>query len=102
MWSDLFLRRTNRCGHLAPLQDHVFDNTPVGIDVDALVLVTQQHLHSIWAGQEHDGVWRHVALDLFQSWAEGTSPCRVHMSDKKNKQNKTKTPTAQELTCTGM
>lgn len=94
VWSDLFLWRTNRCGHLAPLQDHVFDNTPVGVDVDTLVLVTQQHLHAIRAGQEHDGVWHHVALDLFQSRAEGMSPCRVHLSDtkKKNKNPKPHCP----------
>ncbi len=43
----LVLTRTDRCGHLAPLQDHVLDDASIRVYVDALVLVAQQHLHAI-------------------------------------------------------
>lgn len=62
----LGVTRTNRCRHLAPLQDNVLYYAPICVDVDALVLIAQQHLHAVWAGQEHDCVWCHLALDLFE------------------------------------
>lgn len=62
--SSVEMSRTNRSGHLAPLQHHVLNDPAVGVDVDAFVLVTQKHFHPIGAGQEHDGMWRHLALDL--------------------------------------
>ena len=58
--------RTDGGGHLAPLQHHVLDDASVRVDVDALVLVAQQHLHAVRAGQEHDGVGGHLALDLWR------------------------------------
>lgn len=60
------MSRTNRCRHLAPLQDHIFNDPTVGVDIDAFILVTQEHFHAIWAGKEHYCMWRHLALDLFE------------------------------------
>lgn len=63
--SSVEMSHTNRSGHLAPLQDHVLNDPAVGVDVDAFVLVAQKHFHTIGAGQEHYGMWHHLALDLF-------------------------------------
>ncbi|CAG02900.1 unnamed protein product [Tetraodon nigroviridis] len=65
------LARTNRRRHLAPLQDHVFNDPAVGVDVDTFVLVTQKHFHAIGAGKEHYCMWRHLALDLFETTNSG-------------------------------
>lgn len=43
----LGVTRTNRCRHLAPLQDNVLYYAPICVDVDTLVLIAQQHLHAI-------------------------------------------------------
>lgn len=66
--SFLDLTHTNRCGHFSPLQDDILDDASIGVDIDALILIAQQHLHTVWAGQEHNSVRCHVALDLF--WDE--------------------------------
>lgn len=55
---------TNRGRHLSPLQHHILGDSTIGVHIHALVLVTQQHLHSISFGEHHDGMGRHLALDL--------------------------------------
>lgn len=62
----LGLTHTNRRGHFAPLQDDVLDDASIGVDIDPFILVAEQHLHAIWAGQEHNCMRGHVALDLFE------------------------------------
>lgn len=76
----LDLTRTNRCGHLAPLQNHVLNDASVGVDVDTFVLIAQQHFHAVWAGQEHNCVWCHMALDLFETITQRMSLFRLCMS----------------------
>lgn len=62
--SELIGGHTDGGGHLAPLQHHVFGDASIGVDVDALVLVAQQHLHAVRLGQNHDGVGGHLTLNL--------------------------------------
>lgn len=61
---------TDRGGHLSPLQHHILNDPPVRVDIHALVLVAQQHLHAIGVGEEDDGVGGDLTLDLgMRRWA---------------------------------
>lgn len=63
---------THRGGHLSPLQHHVLDDPAVRVNIDALILIAQQHLHAIRVGEEDDGVGRDLALDLGRrKWVGG-------------------------------
>lgn len=55
---------TNRGGHLSPLQDHVLGDSAVSVDINALIFITQQHLHTISLRKHHDGMRGHTALNL--------------------------------------
>lgn len=60
---------THRGGHLSPLQHHILNDPPIRVDIHALVLVAQQHLHAIGVGEEDDGMGCDLALDLRRRWA---------------------------------
>lgn len=66
---------THRSGHLSPLQHHVLNDPPICVDVDAFVLIAQQHLHAVSVGEEDDGMGRDLALDLgMRGWTAGSAP----------------------------
>lgn len=50
--------------HLAPLQNHSLGNAPVGVDVDALVVVAEQKLHAVAVGQGDDAVRANRSLSV--------------------------------------
>lgn len=56
--------RTDGGGHLAPLQHRVLGDAAVSVDVNALVLVADQHLGPGAVGQNDDGVGTDRTLDL--------------------------------------
>ncbi len=59
-----WLELTHRGGHLPPLQHRLPGDTAIGVNVDALVLVTQQQLHPTAAGEDDDGMRTDHTLDL--------------------------------------
>ncbi len=58
------LELTHRGGHLPPLQHRLPGDAAIGVNVDALVLVTQQQLHPTAAGEDDDGMRTDHTLDL--------------------------------------
>ena len=52
----------HRRRQLTPLQHDVLGDLPVGVDVDALVVVAEQQLHAVGVGQGDDGVRRDRTL----------------------------------------
>ena len=53
-----------RSGQFAPLQYDVLGDFSVGVDVDALVVITEQKLHAIGVGQGDNGVGNDGALSV--------------------------------------
>lgn len=60
------LKLTNRCRHLPPLQNCIFGDAAVRVDVDALVFVANQNLCSSTVWQNDDGMWMNGTLDLWK------------------------------------
>lgn len=58
------VHRTNRGGHLSPLQHHVFSDAPVRVHVDAFVLIADQQLDAVRVGKDDDGVRLDAGLNL--------------------------------------
>lgn len=58
------LKLTDRGGHLPPLQHRLLGDAAIGVNIDALVLVTQQQLHPTAAGEDDDGMRPNNTLDL--------------------------------------
>lgn len=58
------LKLTDRGGHLPPLQHRLLGDVAIGVNIDALILVTQQQLHPTAAGEDDDGMRPNQTWDL--------------------------------------
>lgn len=63
--------RTYRRWHLAPLQNHILGDPPVGVHINPFILIAHQELHAVRVGEDDDRVGFDATLDLKKGTEHG-------------------------------